>query len=47
MKNYFKPLLEERTAPIFAEKIANGDGLIVSVVEGFFVGEKTGEEDVW
>ena len=47
MKNYFKPLLEEKTTPIFAEKIANGDGLNVSVMEGFFVGEKTGEEDNW
>ena len=47
MKNYFKPLLEEKTAPIFAEKIANEDGHTVSVMEGFLVGEKTGEEDVW
>lgn len=46
MKNYFKPLLEEKFSSS-VEKIANDDGIIVSATEDFFVGEETGEEDVW
>lgn len=46
MKNYFKPLLEEKLSSS-VEKIANEEGLLVSVTENFFVGEKTGEEDFW
>ena len=46
MKNYFKPLLEERKTLIFAEKIAN-DGLTISVPDDFFIGGETGEEDAW
>ncbi len=47
MKKYFKPLLEERLTSSLSERIANEDGLTVSVTEGFFVGGKTGEEDIW
>lgn len=46
MKNYFKPLLEEKFSSS-VEKIANEEGFLVSVTEKFFVGEETGEEDVW